>query len=95
MRTHWKKFEHGVDTEVQVWSAAKAEALEQAALVMMDAITSPDEVQARDRVDIACEAPDDGRARCCVPNQICFAHGSVGWPHSKHNFKMMPMRTGL
>lgn len=59
MQTRWEHFEHGADIGVRGWGASKAEAFEQAALAMMAVITAPDAVQARDTIEIDCEAPDD------------------------------------
>lgn len=59
MQTRWEHFEHGADIGVRGWGASKAEAFEQAALAMMAVITAPEAVQARDTIEIDCEALDD------------------------------------
>lgn len=59
MQTHWEHFEHGADIGVRGWGSSKAEAFEQAALAMMAVITTPEQVQATNSVQIDCKAPDD------------------------------------
>ncbi len=57
--TQWEHFPHEADVGVRGRGATLAEAFEQAALAMTAAITEPERVDAREAVDIACEAPDD------------------------------------
>ena len=54
----WEHFEHGADIGVRGFGATKASAFEQAALALTAVITDPGAVEARERVSIACEAPD-------------------------------------
>lgn len=55
----WEHYEHGADIGVRGYGASKAEAFEQAALAMTAVVTDPATVEQRERVAIACEAPDD------------------------------------
>jgi SHS2 domain-containing protein len=59
MQAHWEHFEHGADIGVRGYGATKAAAFEQAALALIAVVADPAEVQARQVVPIACEAPDD------------------------------------
>jgi tRNA nucleotidyltransferase (CCA-adding enzyme) len=54
----WEHFEHGADVGVRGFGATQAEAFEQAALALTAAVADPGAVQPRERVTIACEAPD-------------------------------------
>ena len=56
---HWEHYEHAADIGVRGFGASKAEAFEQAALAMISVVTDPAAVEERERVEIACEAPDD------------------------------------
>ena len=58
-QNRWEHFEHGADVGVRGFGATKAEAFEQAALALTAAAADPAAVQARERVAVACEAPDD------------------------------------
>ena len=55
----WEHYDHGADIGVRGFGASKAEAFEQAALAMTAVVTDPASVEPRERVAIACEAPDD------------------------------------
>lgn len=55
----WEHFEHGADIGVRGLGATKAAAFEQAALALTAVVTDPDQVAARQAVQIHCEAPDD------------------------------------
>lgn len=55
----WEHYEHGADLGVRGYGASRQEAFEQAALALTAASTDPGDVRARERVAIACEAPDD------------------------------------
>jgi len=55
----WEHFEHGADIGVRGLGATKAAAFEQAALALTAAVADPATVRERERVPIACEAPDD------------------------------------
>jgi SHS2 domain-containing protein len=57
--TRWEHFEHGADIGVRGFGATKAAAFEQAALALTAAVADPAAVRERERVAIACEAPDD------------------------------------
>lgn len=55
----WEHFPHVADIGVRGFSASKESAFEQAALALTAALAEPETVVARDRVAIACRAPDD------------------------------------
>jgi tRNA nucleotidyltransferase (CCA-adding enzyme) len=55
----WEHFEHGADIGVRGYGPTKAAAFEQAALALTGVITDPTRVRPLERVEIACEAPDD------------------------------------
>ena len=55
----WEHYEHGADIGVRGFGATEAEAFEQAALALTAVLVDPARVAPRDRVAIACEAPDD------------------------------------
>ncbi|MDH3319607.1 MAG: archease [Betaproteobacteria bacterium] len=57
--SRWEHFEHGADVGVRGFGATKAAAFEQAALALTAVTTDPAAVQPRERVALACEAPDD------------------------------------
>jgi SHS2 domain-containing protein len=59
MKAHWQHFSHAADMGVRGIGATKAEAFEQAALAMIAVITDPGLVEAREMVQIDCEASDD------------------------------------
>lgn len=59
MAPHWEHYAHEADLGVRGVGATKAEAFEQAALALTAAVTDPGLVQARSRVRLQCEAPDD------------------------------------
>ena len=59
MTGRWEHYEHGADIGVRGLGASKAEAFEQAALALSAVVTDPAALEARERVEIACEAPDD------------------------------------
>jgi tRNA nucleotidyltransferase (CCA-adding enzyme) len=54
----WEHFHHQADVGVRGWGAGPEEAFEQAALALTAVVTSPDAVQPREPVPIACAAPD-------------------------------------
>lgn len=54
----WEHFEHGADVGVRGFGATQAEAYEQAAIALTAAVADPAAVDPRERVAIACEAPD-------------------------------------
>lgn len=56
---HWEHFEHQADIGVRGFGPSRAAAFEQAALALTAVITAPDNVAARERVELACEAADE------------------------------------
>jgi tRNA nucleotidyltransferase (CCA-adding enzyme) len=59
VQSRWEHFEHGADVGVRGCGATKAEAFEQAALALTAAVADPAAVRPLERVELACEAPDD------------------------------------
>lgn len=59
MPGRWEHFEHGADVGVRGLGATKAEAFEQAALALTAVLCEPAEVRPLERVEFACDAPDD------------------------------------
>jgi tRNA nucleotidyltransferase (CCA-adding enzyme) len=59
VQSRWEHFEHGADVGVRGCGATKAEAFEQAALALTAAVADPAVVRPLERVELACEAPDD------------------------------------
>lgn len=57
-KVRWEHYAHGADIGVRGFGATPAQAFEQAALAMTAVITDPAGVQARDSVEVRCEAPD-------------------------------------
>jgi SHS2 domain-containing protein len=57
--TRWEHFEHGADVGVRGFGASKAGAFEQAALALTAVIADPAAVRQLERIELACEAPDD------------------------------------
>ena len=55
----WEHFPHEADMGVRGFGSSKSEAFEQAALAMTAVIARPETVEAKDEVNIICEAPDD------------------------------------
>jgi tRNA nucleotidyltransferase (CCA-adding enzyme) len=55
----WEHFPHGADIGVKGVGGSKNEAFEQAAMALTAVITEPQSVSPRERVTIACEAPDE------------------------------------
>jgi SHS2 domain-containing protein len=55
----WEHFEHGADVGVRGYGASVAEAFEQAALALTAVVTDPASVRPLERVELACEAPDN------------------------------------
>lgn len=54
----WEHFSHGADIGVRGRGATVERAFEGAALALTAVITDPARVDARERVDLSCEAPD-------------------------------------
>lgn len=54
----WEHFAHEADMGVRGFGSSIAEAFEQGALAMTALVTDPGGVQARERVTVACNAPD-------------------------------------
>jgi len=59
VKAGWEHYEHGADIGVRGVGASKTEAFEQAALALTAVIADPAAVQQRERVALACQAPDD------------------------------------
>lgn len=59
MLAQWEHFPHDADVGVRGIGSTRAEAFEQAALALTAAVTDPSLVNARQRVEIECEAADD------------------------------------
>ncbi len=55
----WEHFPHMADIGVRGIGATREQAFEQAALAMTAVITEPTDVEARQAVEIDCEAPDE------------------------------------
>lgn len=55
----WEHYEHGADIGVRGFGATMAAAFEQAALALTAVVADLDAVEAREAVDVTCEAPDD------------------------------------
>lgn len=55
----WEHFPHDADIGVRGTGGSKAEAFEQAALALTGVITDPQALNAREKVEVTCEAPDD------------------------------------
>jgi tRNA nucleotidyltransferase (CCA-adding enzyme) len=58
-QARWEHYEHGADIGVRGMGATAAVAFEQAALALTALATEPGGVAARERVAVACAAPDD------------------------------------
>ena len=56
---HWEHYEHGADIGVRGFGATMAAAFGQAALALTAVVADLGAVEARDKVDVTCEAPDD------------------------------------
>jgi len=59
MAGRWEHFEHGADIGVRGRGATRAEAFEQAALALTAVVADPAAVRPGERIELACEAPDD------------------------------------
>lgn len=55
----WEHFAHVADVGVRGFGSTRERAFEQAALAMTAVLTDPAGVAPRERVEIACEAPDE------------------------------------
>ena len=55
----WEHYEHGADIGVRGFGPTKESAFEQAALALSAVIADPGSVEARERISLSCEAPDD------------------------------------
>ncbi len=53
----WEHFPHGADIGIRGTGPTLASALEQVALALTAVITDPGRVEARESIDVACEAP--------------------------------------
>ena len=59
MSTHWEHFPHEADIGVRGVGLTKAQAFEQAALALTAVVTDLQTVEARQPIEVECEAPDD------------------------------------
>jgi len=59
VKPRWEHYEHGADIGVRGFGANKAQAFEQAALALTAVIAEPAVVRPLERIELACEAPDD------------------------------------
>src|SRR5207245_11175972 len=58
-RTRWEHFAHKADMGVRGFGESKESAFEQAALAAMAVIADLDTIQAKETVQVTCEAPAD------------------------------------
>jgi tRNA nucleotidyltransferase (CCA-adding enzyme) len=58
-RAGWEHFPHGADVGVRGLGPTLETAFEEAAKAMTGAVTDPETVAPREKVSVACEAPDD------------------------------------
>ncbi len=56
---HWELFPHEADMGVRGSGRSKEEAFEQTAVALTAVISDPASIEAKEMVEIACEAPDD------------------------------------
>ena len=59
MSNHWEHFPHEADIGVRGVGLTKAQAFEQAALALTAVVTDLRTVEARQLIEVECEAPDD------------------------------------
>ena len=59
MSARWEHYSHQADVGVRGFGASLAEAFEQAALALTAAVADPAAVRPLERIELACEAPDD------------------------------------
>lgn len=59
MAARWEHYGHEADIGVRGFGATREQAFEQAALALTAAVCDPAAVAPRERVGLACEAPDD------------------------------------
>jgi SHS2 domain-containing protein len=55
---HWEHFDHGADIGVRGIAPTLAGAFEQAAVAMTAAMVDPQTVEAKERIELQCQAPD-------------------------------------
>jgi SHS2 domain-containing protein len=55
---HWEHFDHGADIGVRGIAPTLAGAFEQAAVAMTAAMVDPQTVEAKQRIELQCQAPD-------------------------------------
>lgn len=58
MKSCWEHFSHQADIGVRGLADTQAAAFEQTALALTAVVTNPEQVIDRDKVEIACQAPD-------------------------------------
>lgn len=61
VKKHWEHFAHDADIGIRGVGASKEDAFEQAAVALTTVITDPQSLSLREKLQIACEAPDDER----------------------------------
>ncbi len=59
VKKHWEHFAHDADIGVRGVGASKEDAFEQAAVALTAVITDPQALSLREKLSIACEAPDE------------------------------------
>ena len=59
MSAHWEHFPHDADVGVRGVGATKAQAFEQAALALTAVVSDLQMIEAQQRIEVECEAPDD------------------------------------
>ncbi len=57
--TRWEHFEHQSDIGIRGLGATIEQAFEQAALALTAVVTAPDSVEPEQKIEIACDAPDE------------------------------------
>lgn len=72
----WEHFPHGADMGVRGIGTTKAEAFEQAAVATVAVVVDVSTVEARSRVEVECEAPDDELLLVDWLNGVIYAMSS-------------------
>ena len=72
MDPRWEHFPHEADIGVRGLGPTRASAFEQAALALTAVLTDPSAVAPRERVGIACSAPDDALLFCDWLNALVY-----------------------
>jgi SHS2 domain-containing protein len=74
----WETFPHGADVGVRGYGASMSEAFANAAMALTSVVTDPDLVRSRERVAIACQAPDAEVLLVDWLNQLVFRMSAEG-----------------